>query len=622
MKKPDKRRASMSHNKYSCLLFLYLFLSESPLNAMNLQQSLNHFEKIPQELFIKICVFKQGKKPWQEFDDTLQLRRVCQLWNQFLSNHALIAQALKIPPMHFAAMRGNADEIIRLKLYEKGSVCEPDEQMFCPCDYAVALDQKTSIKILKIGNALKPGQDSVNNSEPANSIHEYTIQDIQNALINDQSKTLETILLHDIHKGIELLLQVDFGSPLLSRECKNLISYAIECTIEKELFFGIASQTEASKNFFKNFKKFGANPNIYNFEGLTPLHRACSFPEKLSIVQGLLKLDAIDVNCVSKDKQFKDVTPLHAALISDNQETIKALLATNKCDLNLANYYGTALHVAVQKNNVAIIKLLMHYNANLYTKKRNYDNATPIHDAAQNETTDALSYFCSLPGCQIDIKDDIGRTPLWYAVCADSLACVNYLLDKKANITVRINDGKTILHAVVTDNSERCLPTLLSKIKYAVNSTAKNGQSPLHCAARCGHTHFVEPLITAGALINYQDYAGDTALHYAASRGHIETIKELIKYRADMQCACFKDGYFKDDTKEPAGMYTPLHYAARQGHLDAVKLLMECNADPMAKTQLGKTAFDIAKERNHTQIMARLLPAVIKNSIVKFFEKI
>jgi cytohesin len=60
------------------------------------------------------------------------------------------------------------------------------------------------------------------------------------------------------------------------------------------------------------------------------------------------------------------------------------------------------------------------------------------------------------------------------------------------------------------------------------------GTSPLHEAARMGHTEVVKALISAGADIHALDENGKTPLHEAARMGHIETVQLLIAVGADI----------------------------------------------------------------------------------------
>ncbi|CAI8044447.1 Ankyrin repeat domain-containing protein 29, partial [Geodia barretti] len=53
--------------------------------------------------------------------------------------------------------------------------------------------------------------------------------------------------------------------------------------------------------------------------------------------------------------------------------------------------------------------------------------------------------------------------------------------------------------------------------------------SPLGRAAGKGHTEIVEKLISAGAVINYQNKDGATPLYVACQDGHKQAVDVLLK---------------------------------------------------------------------------------------------
>jgi ankyrin repeat protein len=61
------------------------------------------------------------------------------------------------------------------------------------------------------------------------------------------------------------------------------------------------------------------------------------------------------------------------------------------------------------------------------------------------------------------------------------------------------------------------------------------GYSPLHWAARFGHTAMAEYLIRRGANVNADGGGGWTPLHFAAQRGHLETVKQLVARGANVR---------------------------------------------------------------------------------------
>jgi len=113
--------------------------------------------------------------------------------------------------------------------------------------------------------------------------------------------------------------------------------------------------------------------------------------------------------------------------------------------------------------------------------------------------------------------------------------------------------------------------------------------SDLHFAASAGDVERVRELLKKGVDPNAKNEYGDTPLHLAAFWGHVDVVKLLLEHGAD------------PNTQDKAGR-TPLHVAASMGHVDVVRLLLEHGADPSIRNRDGKTPLDLAKERGHREV--------------------
>jgi acyl-CoA-binding protein len=117
---------------------------------------------------------------------------------------------------------------------------------------------------------------------------------------------------------------------------------------------------------------------------------------------------------------------------------------------------------------------------------------------------------------------------------------------------------------------------------------------PLHVAAREGDVGELERLIlgfapegggdeaAASAAVNSVDSSGQTPLHLAADRGHLDAIRALVKAGADVS-AQDHDGI---------GV---LQAAVIGGHVECCRLLLEMGADPHQSDHDGDTPFEEAR---------------------------
>ncbi|XP_015164397.1 ankyrin-1-like isoform X1 [Solanum tuberosum] len=134
-----------------------------------------------------------------------------------------------------------------------------------------------------------------------------------------------------------------------------------------------------------------------------------------------------------------------------------------------------------------------------------------------------------------------------------------------------VKDGKErgALSFAATEGQLKMCKYLVEELKIDVNDRDKEGQTPVLCAAREGHTATVQYLIEKGADPATPSTSG-AALHNAAGNGHIELVKLLLSKGVDV------------DLQSDAG--TPLMWAAGLGQEDAVKVLLEHHANFDAQT--------------------------------------
>ncbi|KAK2175663.1 hypothetical protein NP493_714g01011 [Ridgeia piscesae] len=120
----------------------------------------------------------------------------------------------------------------------------------------------------------------------------------------------------------------------------------------------------------------------------------------------------------------------------------------------------------------------------------------------------------------------------------------------------------------------------------------------LFAAVEDGNTAGVEELLETATQydINYANKHGETALHVAASVGHVDIVRYLWSKDIDIK-ATDKNG---DDA---------LYTAARQGHVDIVQFLKEQGAEINNQNKSGETALHVAARYGHTNIIEFLCTA-------------
>src|SRR5712691_6374487 len=145
---------------------------------------------------------------------------------------------------------------------------------------------------------------------------------------------------------------------------------------------------------------------------------------------------------------------------------------------------------------------------------------------------------------------------------------------------------------------------ILLLLSAVVATAASEGvQSPLMEAAYRGDLETMKQLIQQGADVNETNFAGGTALDFAAGggpivnqvyRGSADAVRLLLKNKANPNLAA-------------SSGHTPLMFAAINGNLESVKALLEAGAELNATTKFGDNAVHLAVSYGHAHIAHTLM---------------
>ncbi|KAG7257508.1 hypothetical protein CRUP_018353 [Coryphaenoides rupestris] len=130
-----------------------------------------------------------------------------------------------------------------------------------------------------------------------------------------------------------------------------------------------------------------------------------------------------------------------------------------------------------------------------------------------------------------------------------------------------------------------------------IDCVDKDGNTPLHIAARYGHELLINTLITGGADCTRRGVHGMFPLHMAALNAHSECCRKLLS------------SGFQIDTPDSLGR-TCLHASAAGGSVDCVRLVLSGGGDHTRRDTCGRwvsVSVSVAPASRHQQCLETLV---------------
>lgn len=286
--------------------------------------------------------------------------------------------------------------------------------------------------------------------------------------------------------------------------------------------------------------------------GQTPLSVA-TWTGHERMVQVLLE-ENCDPNC--KDRQHQ--TPLHHAA-DRGYERIAGYLLKHGANPNAENLFGiTPLFVASLFERLPIVVLLLDHGA--FPEGKDQRGVTSLI-AAASVVNEEIVRILHKRGGQIDTKQNNGQTALFQVARVGTEEMAHLLVSLGANVNIKDKFGRTAISLAAESGKMGVIQRLL-KAGGDPEVEDDYGRTSLIQAAANGNTAVVN-LLSKLTNANKGDRFGRTALHAAASGGHVESVRALLA----------TDGI--DHTPKDIFGSTPLSDATKRSRHDVVSLLQD-----------------------------------------------
>lgn len=286
----------------------------------------------------------------------------------------------------------------------------------------------------------------------------------------------------------------------------------------------------------------------------------------------------------------KGNTPLHLAVEQNNIEIVKLLLGFG-AKVNAQNKdINTPLQISAVHNYKEIAKYLIENGANV--NNQNIAKWSPLHDAASRNYYELMKLLIE-NGADIESQSRSKLTPLHFAAFRAETKILNYLIQCRADVNTRDEHlYSPLIHAAAFKRYDNA--KLLIENGAELDLFTDYGASALHRASLVGASDIIELLIQSGMDVNIVNQENTSALMRGVMFKRLSSVDMLLKYHADTE---IKENHYGR---------TALHKAAILGYGDIVTSLLEAGADIDALDNDKKTPLFYAIKYDHKNIIKML----------------
>ena len=309
-------------------------------------------------------------------------------------------------------------------------------------------------------------------------------------------------------------------------------------------------------------------PDIQDVHGNTPLMYAAR-EGHLTIVKSLIR-EGVDVNNLNGHGE----SAVHFACSNGHTAVVQALLESY-ANPNYRDHKGqTPLLIATKAGHLEILELLLQHRCDINSQD-NHDGRTVLHWAVESKHAPLVEKIIHMNAI-IDIKDKNWDTPFMLALKAGSDDIIHCLMKAGCNVTIPDRSFNTALHVASKDGRTSLILPFI-KAGLDINIKGSGGVTALMFACLGGHYEIVHILLRHGANVDMKDRHRATPLIYALMSSAPEpNIREIVKSLVRGGCRLNESAnisgtmksvgmVIEEDWLSSTKTYTPLDVAYSRG---------------------------------------------------------
>ncbi|MBA2728624.1 MAG: ankyrin repeat domain-containing protein [Parachlamydiaceae bacterium] len=241
----------------------------------------------------------------------------------------------------------------------------------------------------------------------------------------------------------------------------------------------------------------------------------------------LLQISKIDPEDILKSN-FQGANLLHAAAAYGSPLIFNLLLSYGIDPFLTDNMGQNLFHYAAKNSNRQVCEYLLHRDFTWMLQVKNNVGISPLHYAAEYQSPDFFQNLVHLAE-DINIRDNHGNTPLFYAVKSGNVRNLLLLLKHGADIHAYNDDGLSPIH-ISAASYDKSLNALLTH-EDVIDLLDAEGNTPLQTALKHNKTQNALYLIPYNSvkMLFHENRAGISALDQAKKLKDREILEEINK---------------------------------------------------------------------------------------------